>query len=94
MKDYEVILDVRDFCAGTSFEIASETALGIAYHFYARKPPVVLYRNRSGFWHVVAESRHLRKTLYPDQRKRVRPAKGRGLMLYLEALGIRVAGRR
>ena len=90
MEDYEVMLDVCDFCAGKSFDIASEAALGIAYHFYATKPPLALYRNRSGFWHVVAEREHLRRALHPKDRKLVRCAKGRGLMLYLEALGMRV----
>jgi len=80
---------VGDMIVGESFEEAAEKAIEVR----KRPPgnqPVVMYRSSAGFWHVVARRYHLARAGFRSSTARIRKAKGRGLVLYLDALGIMV----
>lgn len=91
MKDGTWILAIDDLLVDRSFEEAAAVALAIRYEFSTTKPAIILYRSSAGFWHVVTGRNFLKRVMDDVQRRRKRPAKGRGLALYLEAIGVRVA---
>ena len=81
-------MKVGDMIVGESFEEAAEKAIEVRTKWKATAVPVAIYQSSAGFWHVVATRHDLWWVGFRSSTARIRKAKGRGLALYLDALGI------